>query len=78
MFNMAIKFNPREPIFYFNMANVLLTQKRFEDAQLQLDKAVQRDPTNPKFWHAKGLTYETAADFAENETEEREMINLAI
>jgi len=33
------------------------------------DRALSKDATNPKFYHAKGLTFMTAAD---KETEDKE------
>jgi tetratricopeptide (TPR) repeat protein len=40
MYDKAIELNEYEAVFYFNKANVLLTQKRFEEAHFYFDKAI--------------------------------------
>jgi len=58
----AIKNNPNNSVHYFNRGNVHLNQSNFEWAIEDFENALERDSSNPKFYHAKGLTFQTAAD----------------
>ena len=50
-----------DPTFFFNRGNALLTQNRFTEALKDYDTALSLSPDNPKYIHAKGITYEALA-----------------
>ena len=55
----AVDHNPANPIFYFNRGNCYLQQKEFIKADNDYDMAIELDNSNAKFWHAKGLVFQT-------------------
>jgi tetratricopeptide (TPR) repeat protein len=57
----AIKKNPDDSLVFFNRGNVFLNKLQFDEAHKDFDTAISKEPKNPKFWHAKGLAYETKA-----------------
>jgi tetratricopeptide (TPR) repeat protein len=57
----AIKRNPDDSLVFFNRGNVYLNKGDFDLAHVDFDTAIAKEPKNPKFWHAKGLAYETRA-----------------
>lgn len=82
-FDEAIKRDPNDPTIVFNRGNVFLNwdkKDRFEKAHRDYDKAIELAPTNAKFWHAKGLAYESEAEelLAEKKEAGSELNNLAI
>lgn len=60
-YDLAISKNPDDSLVFFNRGNVYLNQGLYEQAQQDFDEAIKREPKNPKFWHAKGLAFETKA-----------------
>ena len=58
-YNDAIKKNPDDALVFFNRGNVFLNKGEYELAHLDFDEAIRKESKNPKFWHAKGLAYET-------------------
>lgn len=62
-FNKAIDLNsaaghPSDPTICFNLANVYLTQKNYDDALHYYDISCQLVPENPKYLYHKGIVYE--------------------
>ena len=78
LYTLAIGLNGSNPIHYFNRGNVHLNRKHFPEAFDDFNDALARDDTNPKFWHAKGLTYETAADTIDDPDEKLIQIHNAL
>ena len=71
-FKEAIKINeeakaPQDPNVLYNRGNVYLNLNMFERARRDFDAASRLQPTRPKFYHAKGLTYEAEACSRETE-----------
>jgi tetratricopeptide (TPR) repeat protein len=60
----AIELNPKEPDYYENLASLLRKQgpARLDEAILQLRRASQFDPSNPRVTLQLGLSYETKGD----------------
>ena len=60
----AIELNPKEPDYYENLASLLRKQGpgRLDEAILQLKRASQFDPSNPRVTLQLGLSYETKGD----------------
>jgi len=58
----AIKLNPDNAIHFFNRGNVFLNIKNYESAHQNFDKALEHENTNPKFYHAKGLAFQTESE----------------
>lgn len=56
-FNKAIKADKLNAVYLLNRGNVYLNMKQYDDAIADFDKAIEIDSTNPKFYHAKGLTF---------------------
>ena len=80
-FGKAINLNSNNPIHYFNRGNVYLNMspKRFDRAHADYDAAIELDEIAPKFYHAKGLAYQTEADEIINDKEsELELVREAI
>ena len=57
----------RDPNVYYNRGNVYLNMNQFFEARNDFDSAISIQSTNPKFYHAKGLAYETEARMLEQE-----------
>jgi len=56
--NKAIQMKGKDPNFFMNRGNVYLKQQKFTLARADFKEAVRLEPGNPKFHHAKGMTYE--------------------
>ena len=61
-FDLAISENYKNPDNYFNLGNVLLNQGKFENAHANFNEAIERDKSNAKFHHAKGLAFQAEAE----------------
>ena len=66
-FNKAIYADELNPIHYLNRGNVFINMRKYEPAKADFDRAIELDPTNAKFYHAKGLTCQTEADSTNNQ-----------
>ena len=60
-FEQAVLLDSRDPNCRYNRGNVYLNLNQFAQAHLDFDSAIKIQPTNPKFYHAKGLAYEAEA-----------------
>lgn len=58
--------NNKDPNIFYNRGNVYLNINDFERAREEFDAAIRLQPTNPKFFHAKGLAYEAEALLTES------------
>jgi tetratricopeptide (TPR) repeat protein len=73
-FNKAILADKVNGVYLLNRGNVYLNMKQYDDALADFDMAIGIDSTNPKFYHAKGLTFQTKAGIdKENEKYFREL-----
>lgn len=60
-FSKALQLDDRDPNIYYNRGNVLIGMNRFEEAREDLDAAIRIQPSRPKYYHAKGLSFEAQA-----------------
>lgn len=61
-FTFALELNETgDPTIYFNRGNAYLSENMFEQALIDYEKAAKIAPLNPKYHHAKGITYEALA-----------------
>jgi tetratricopeptide (TPR) repeat protein len=63
-FRKAIELNPKEPDYYENLATLLRKQgpARLDEAILQLQRASEFEPSNPRVLMQLGLCYESKGD----------------
>lgn len=69
--NKAIEYDPAQPIYYLNRGNIYHEMKNFESAHWNFDIAIEIEDKNPWYWHAKGLSFQHAA-------QDKEGVDLAI
>jgi len=50
-----------DPTIFFNRGNAYLSENRFDEAIVDYEVAAKISPMNPKYHHAKGITYEALA-----------------
>ena len=56
-----------DPTIYFNRGNAYLSENMFEAALEDYENAAKIAPLNPKYHHAKGITFEALAAKIEKE-----------
>ena len=65
-FERALERNPNDPNVLFNRGNVYLHLSKFDEARQDFEQAISIEPTNAKYYHAKGLAFEAQAIYIEN------------
>lgn len=61
-FTIALELNQTgDPTIYFNRGNAYLSENQFDAALEDYERAVKIAPLNPKYHHAKGITFEALA-----------------
>jgi tetratricopeptide (TPR) repeat protein len=67
-FSEALELNTiGDPTIYFNRGNAYLSENKFEEALDDFERASKIAPQNPKYHHAKGITYEALSAKVEKE-----------
>ena len=56
-YDKAIELHESNADNYFNRGNVYLNLSDFKEAHKDFDSAIDRENTNAKFFHAKGLAF---------------------
>lgn len=70
--NKAIHYKPAgEAVYYLNRGNIFHEMKNYEFAHRDFDQAIKIEDKNPRYWHAKGLSYEAISN-------KKEVLDLAI
>lgn len=62
-YNKALSLDPKDAKTLFNRGNTYLALKEIEKAHADFDRAIEIMPSNPKFYHSKGLAYEHTMDY---------------
>ena len=70
----AIECNRDNADNFFNRGNVWLNQERFDLAHEDFDAAIQREDRNAKFYHAKGLAFQSEAEKITKDRGDRDVL----
>ncbi|MCS7074610.1 MAG: tetratricopeptide repeat protein, partial [Bacteroidia bacterium] len=60
LFRRAAELGSPNPETYYQIGNILVLKKKYQEAQTWYDKAIQKDPKDPMYDYAKGFAYRQA------------------
>ncbi len=75
-YDMVIRLQPDFVFAYYNKANMLCTQKHFQDAIQYYTLAIERDPDFAEAWFNRGLTRIYIGDITPNNSEQNASNNI--
>lgn len=61
--SMAQSINPQETAALMEIIQIYIDQKNFQEAIPQINKLIQKDPTNPEFYYLLGVCYEFLGEY---------------